>query len=53
MIFNVTKFRDFSNITSPITKSNTYYLSIVNMQNNVSLNYHASAIDNTEMATGI
>ena len=46
MIFNLAKFRDFSNIISPITKSNTYYLSIVNVQNNVSLNYHASAIDN-------
>ena len=37
MIFNLAKFRDFSNIISPITKSNTYYLSIVNVQNNVSL----------------
>ena len=37
MIFNLTKFRDFSNIISHITKSNTYYLSIVNVQNNVSL----------------
>ena len=37
MIFDLTKFRDFSIIISPITKSNTYYLSIVNVQNDVSL----------------
>ena len=37
MIFDLTKFRDFSIIISPITKSNTYYLSIVHVQNDVSL----------------